>query len=161
LVDGTKVTADAIEVGMPLFVVAEDGTQSPAPEGVHETADAKITVDANGVIAAIEPKVAEVAAEDTGTGVEGVTPEPESEGMAKIMMALESIITEMTSMKQKMQDIEEKVGKTEEKVEAFSKAPGASRIKNSSTLHAFAKNEMSSLDKKLELLREIKKSIKH
>jgi hypothetical protein len=162
LIDGTKVAADALEVGNPLFIVAEDGSTTPAPEGVHETVDLKITVDASGVIAAIEPKVVvEEEMEDTGTGV-GVTEEPESEGMAKILMALESIVTEMTNMKQKMEEIEVKIGEQEEKVEAFSKAPGAGRITNVSSntsLFKFGKEEMSSFDKKLELLKEIKKGL--
>ena len=54
LVDGTTVIEyDALEVGMPVFVVA-DGGRIPAPEGIHSSsgdlAGVSIVVDAEGII---------------------------------------------------------------------------------------------------------------
>ena len=54
LVDGTTVIEyDALEVGMPVFVVA-DGERIPAPEGIHslsgDLAGVSIVVDAEGII---------------------------------------------------------------------------------------------------------------
>ena len=52
LADGvTTVSAEAFEVGQALFIVAEDGTQTPAPEGEHALASGVVlNVDANGII---------------------------------------------------------------------------------------------------------------
>ena len=57
LVDGTTVIEyDALEVGMPVFVVA-DGERIPAPEGTHslsgDLAGVSIVVNAEGVITEI------------------------------------------------------------------------------------------------------------
>jgi transcriptional accessory protein Tex/SPT6 len=54
LADGvTTIEYDALEVGMPVFVVA-DGERIPAPEGTHslsgELAGVSIVVDAEGII---------------------------------------------------------------------------------------------------------------
>jgi hypothetical protein len=54
LTDGvTTIEYDALEVGMPVFVVA-DGERIPAPEGTHslsgELAGVSIVVDAEGII---------------------------------------------------------------------------------------------------------------
>jgi predicted nucleic acid-binding Zn-ribbon protein len=77
-----------------------------------------------------------------------------------IMTTLESIVTEMTKMKTKMEDIESKIGKTEEKMEKFSKAPGAERIKTNSSLRTIGQTESTAADKKLEILKELRKSFK-
>ena len=54
LADGvTTIEYDALEVGMPVFVVA-DGERIPAPEGIHslsgDLAGVSIVVDAEGII---------------------------------------------------------------------------------------------------------------
>ena len=38
LKDGTIVESETFDVGEPLFVISEDGTKSPAPDGEHELA---------------------------------------------------------------------------------------------------------------------------
>ena len=136
LVDGTAVEAESFEPGFPLFVIAEDGTKSPAPAGEHETESGlKVEVDAEGKIISAEtkaeeeaPKVeveVEAAAEDTI--VESETPKEQAanqaavgEVMKKLVMALEEISTEMASMKAKMAEMESKY-------EKFSKTPGATK----------------------------------
>ena len=57
LIDGvTTIEYDALEVGMPVFVVA-DGERIPAPEGTHslsgDLAGVSIVVDAEGIITEI------------------------------------------------------------------------------------------------------------
>ena len=57
LIDGvTTIEYDALEVGMPVFVVA-DGERIPAPEGIHslsgDLAGVSIVVDAEGIITEI------------------------------------------------------------------------------------------------------------
>jgi hypothetical protein len=136
LIDGTAVEAEEFAPGFPLFVIAEDGTKSPAPAGEHETESGlKVEVDAEGKIISAEtkakeeaPKVeieVEAAAEDTI--VESETPKEQAanqaavgEVMKKLVMALEEMSTEMASMKTKMAEMESKY-------EKFSKTPGADK----------------------------------
>jgi hypothetical protein len=136
LIDGTAVEAEEFAPGFPLFVIAEDGTKSPAPAGTHETESGlKVEVDAEGKIISAEtkaeeeaPKVeieVEAAAEDTI--VESETPKEQAanqaavgEVMKKLVMALEEISTEMASMKTKMAEMESKY-------EKFSKTAGADK----------------------------------
>ena len=136
LIDGTAVEAEEFAPGFPLFVIAEDGTKSPAPVGTHETESGlTVEVDAEGKIISAEtkaeeeaPKVeveVEAAAEDTI--VESETPKEQAanqaavgEVMKKLVMALEEISTEMASMKAKMAEMESKY-------EKFSKTAGATK----------------------------------
>lgn len=74
LADGTTVIEyEALEVGMPVFVVA-DGERIPAPEGTHalsgELAGVSIVVDAEGIITEVIDErenegAGEVAVEET------------------------------------------------------------------------------------------------
>ena len=67
LIDGTtKVHVDGeFAPGEQLHVVAEDGSFMPAPEGTHTTEEGMmITVDAAGVITAVEEKAAEALEEE-------------------------------------------------------------------------------------------------
>ena len=65
LADGvTKVFAEAFEVGQAVFIVAEDGTQTPAPAGEHTLISGKvIVVDEAGVIVEVKEMEAEPAVE--------------------------------------------------------------------------------------------------
>lgn len=155
LIDGvTKIAAETFEVGQPLFVIAEDGTATPAPEGVHETADLLITVDALGVITDVTTKAAPAPEVETP---EIETPETETETM---MIALESIVTELKALKDKMATMESQLCKTEANMEKFSKAPATEKI-TSISLKQVGKEETNTFEKKLEILKEIKKNIKH
>jgi hypothetical protein len=136
LIDGTSVESESFEPGFPLFIIAEDGTKSPAPAGIHETESGlTVEVDQEGKIISAEtkaeeenPKVeveVEAAAEDTI--VESETPKEQAanqaavgEVMKKLVMALEEMSTEMASMKTKMAEMESKY-------EKFSKTPGAGK----------------------------------
>lgn len=166
LLDGTKIGADAFEAGNPLYVIAEDGSTTPAPEGIHETEDLKITVDANGIIASVEPKAeveapeAEVAMEDAGTGVPAETPvaDSETEFQKTVMTLLEAVATKCAALETRCASIESKIGQTEQKMEKFAKAPGAEKVKNNPSLRAIGQSEASTFDKKLDILKEIKKS---
>lgn len=138
LIDGTAVEAEEFAPGFPLFVIAEDGTKSPAPAGEHETESGlKIEVDAEGKIISSETKAEETAdapeaevavaaaAEDMIPASE--TPKEEAanqaavgEVMKKLVMALEEMSAEMAKMKTKMSEMESNY-------EKFSKTPGASK----------------------------------
>jgi hypothetical protein len=163
LIDGTAVEAEEFAPGFPLFVIAEDGTKSPAPAGEHETESGlKVEVDAEGKIISAEtkaedeaPKVeveVEAAAEDMIPASE--TPEEiakkeaaVSEVMKKLVMALEEISTEMGKMKAKMSEMESNY-------EKFSKTPGADKAPKV-TRGEFA-SENDSLDSRIATMANLK-----
>lgn len=163
LIDGTTVESESFEPGFPLFVVAEDGTKSPAPVGTHETESGlKVEVDQEGKIISVEtkaeeetPKVeveVEAAAEDMIPASE--TPEEiadkeaaVNEAMKKVVMALEEIATEMATMKAKMAEMESKYAK-------FAKTPGADKAPKV-TRGEFA-SQTDSLDARIEALNNLK-----
>jgi len=163
LIDGTAVEAEEFAPGFPLFVIAEDGTKSPAPLGTHETESGlKVEVDAEGKIISVETKAeeqappveveVEAAAEDTIPASE--TPEEiakkeaaVNEAMKKVVMALEEIATEMTSMKAKMTEMESKY-------EKFSKTAGAEKAPKV-TRGEFASNN-DALDARIATMTNLK-----
>jgi hypothetical protein len=165
LIDGTSVEAEEFAPGFPLFVVAEDGTKSPAPMGEHETESGlKIEVDAEGKIISAETKAEEVADSPEGevtveAAAEDVIPASETpeeiakkeaavgEAMKKVVMALEEIATEMATMKAKMAEMESKYA-------AFSKTPGADKAPKV-TRGEFA-SQTDSLDARIEALNNLK-----
>lgn len=84
LADGTIVESPTFDVGEDLFVVSEDGTKSPAPNGFHDlmlkdeegnenlikvrTEDGKIVERENVELAEVEDKKTEALPGDPGTG---------------------------------------------------------------------------------------------
>ena len=162
LIDGTAVEAEEFAPGFPLFVIAEDGTKSPAPAGTHETESGlKVEVDAEGKIISAETKAeetekveveVEAAAEDTIPASE--TPEEIAkkeaavgEAMKKVVMALEEMSAEMAKMKAKMSEMESKY-------EKFSKTPGAEKAPKVTRGEFNAIND--ALDAKIATLSELK-----
>ena len=102
LIDGvTTIEYDALEVGMPVFVVA-DGERIPAPEGTHslsgDLAGVSIVVDAEGIITEI-------------------IDERENEGEGEV--AIEETSAETTPETMSAEQVESIVNA---KLEAFSKA---------------------------------------
>lgn len=133
LADGMVINYEKLEAGFPVF--AEDGV-TPLAEGEYIMEDGtKIEVDMNGVISEVvlselpeveAPVVPETPVEVPVAASEEVVVEeqaadPIAEAMAAIdkkvntcMEAIDMLVTEMSSMKQKM--------------EAFAAAPGATKI---------------------------------
>jgi hypothetical protein len=84
LADGvTTIEYDALEVGMPVFVVA-DGERIPAPEGTHslsgELAGVSIVVDAEGIITEVIDErenegAGEVVVEETSSDFQAISAE--------------------------------------------------------------------------------------
>lgn len=84
LTDGvTTIEYDALEVGMPVFVVA-DGERIPAPEGTHslsgELAGVSIVVDAEGIITEVIDErqnegAGEVVVEETSSDFQAISAE--------------------------------------------------------------------------------------
>jgi hypothetical protein len=96
LVDGvTVIEYEALEVGMPVFVVA-DGEMIPAPEGTHalsgEMEGVSVVVDAEGIITEIiDTREEAQSAADPGDE-QGETPEVEAVAQSMSADDVENII---------------------------------------------------------------------
>jgi hypothetical protein len=155
LVDGTEVYVEGeFAIGEALFVITEEGL-IPAPEGDHETNDGfKVSVDAAGIITAIEPlegeelkQVEEVKAEDY------VEDKPEDMVIVEEVSTDELINAIVESIKPLMDEIVEmkkELGKYKEKMEQFSKAPAGEPIKANVVKDEFE----SPFQRRLKLLTE-------
>ena len=171
LLDGTKVTAESLEVGQLLNVVAEDGSLSPAPEGTHETADAYITVDANGVITTIEPKVAPVAAATEETQMAPEIEVSTEVDPAIVKAVIEALLPTLEEMGNKISKMEEYMAKMEkmssesitevkESVAQFAKAPGTTKISTKpSSLYEMSKENTEGLGAKVARLKALTKGL--
>ena len=146
LVDGTVVEADGeLAAGSALFVVAEDGSKSPAPAGEHKLEDGSIVlVDEKGTIVSVEeapeqekeieieledkPQAVKMA-EDAIDGSEPVSPVEEAMMDEKIVMALKKMIMEaVTPIVEEIAMMKTKMGQMEESYNKFAKAPAAGKI---------------------------------
>jgi hypothetical protein len=170
LKDGvTKVEAEALEPGKPLYVVSETGEKAPAPAGVHEFEDGtKVTCEEEGIISAVE--YAEEKVEEIETELEETPKELEEkenpeekevkvemteeaidkkieEAMSKVYMAVEEVAKEIGSIKQEM-------GAYKEKMEKMSATPAAKKIGKFN--YEASEDEVNSVDAKLESLKKLR-----
>lgn len=146
LADGvTMIEYDALEVGMPVFVVA-DGERIPAPEGTHalagDLAGVSIVVDAEGIITEIiderqNENAGEVAVEETSA--EAMSAEQvESivnakleafskavEGLAEMTKAIAenntNLVNELSSLKSEFESFKAQPSVETKEAEKFSK----------------------------------------
>jgi hypothetical protein len=146
LADGvTVIEYDALEVGMPVFVVA-DGERIPAPEGTHslsgDLAGVSIVVDAEGIITEIidermDEGAGEVAVEETSA--ESMSAEQvESivnakleafskavEGLAEMTKAIAennaTLVNELSSLKSEFESFKAQPSVETKEAEKFSK----------------------------------------
>jgi hypothetical protein len=103
LKDGTMVTYDELEVGYPLMVVTEQGT-NPAPDGTHEMQDGTKVSTVNGLITEIIPALPVAPAETEA----GMYPKKDEEDMGKKLKEL------MDAINAKMSAIETEISKQQE-----------------------------------------------
>ena len=103
LKDGTMVTYDELEVGYPLMVVTEQGT-NPAPDGTHEMQDGTKVSTVNGLITEIIPALPIAPAETEA----GMYPKKDDEDMGKKLKEL------MDAINAKMSAIETEISKQQE-----------------------------------------------
>jgi hypothetical protein len=168
LKDGvTKVSAETLEPGSKAYVVAEDGTKAPAPEGTHEFEDGtKITVDAEGTISNVElpEKESEIEIEvksaEVPAGEESAKQPTKSEAtitkeemasyvdsiMEKVMMTIEEVAKEIGSVKEEMASYKSKM-------EKMAKTPGSSKI---STFNHDAPTFSDPMEAKLDGLKALR-----
>lgn len=160
LVDGTVVKVEGeLAEGKNLFVVTEEG-DIPAPEGIHETADGMlVTVDANGVIAAIEEKPVEAEveqemSEDAPEAVEG--PQANDFSQDDFLAQVAGLIA---PLQEKIDQIGAQYDSLKHEFSSFKDEPAAERITNNLTMSTEAiKGHSDRQDKRYETLLEMRKN---
>lgn len=111
---GVKVKIDGeIAVGVPVVVIAEDGTESPAPDGEHEIVGVAKIVVKDGLISEIMP-------------LEEEKPEVEIEVEASEEMAEAMPVADITAeLQDRIVVLEGKLDELMKKIEGMSKATEA------------------------------------
>lgn len=159
LEDGvTKVHVDGeLAPGEQLHVVAEDGSYVPAPEGTHTTEDGKvITVDAAGVITAVEEKAAEALEEEVEVEVEEEKMEEEKVEVAVEVAPemVQQVIDAIAPIVDQVKEIETELKKMKESFAKFSNEPAGTPVRNN--FSKVSKND-NVLDTRLEALAQLRK----
>ena len=159
LLDGTKVRVDGdFEVGKPLFVITEEGDVY-APEGKHETETGLvISVDADGVITAIEEKEAEEEAPEEAPAEEEAELEAETsvslseEVVSQVMNALNAISENISAL-------ETRLNATEEEFHTFKNEPAGKKITNNLNEVQKTENDLAAarFNKLVEFRKQTKK----
>jgi len=131
LTDGTKVRVEGeFEVGKPLFVVTDEGDVY-APEGKHETEDGLVlTVDAEGVITAIDEMAAEEEApvEEAEAELEAETEEETTVSLSEEVVS--QVMDALNTIGAKIEALESRMDTSEQEFHAFKNEPAAGKITN-------------------------------
>lgn len=163
LVDGTVVyTEGELEVGATLLIRVEEGEESPyAPEGIHETTDAKlIGVGPNGEIMEISEVAEEAAAteevvEETMEEVE-VAVEVAEEAAPATEELLAGIAEMIAPFTEEIASLTEEVTALKARFNKIADEPAATPIRNTFSENKAIKDEM--LAKRMDALRAIRKN---
>lgn len=161
LLDGTKVRVDGdFEVGKPLFVITDEGDVY-APEGKHETEDGLvISVDADGVITAIEEKEAEeeAPAEEAPVAEAEAELEAEETTISLSEEVVGNIMEVLNRMEGTITALENRLNATEEEFHAFKNEPAGKKITNN--LNEVQKNEQDLASARFNKLVEFRNQTK-
>ena len=153
LKDGTIVTYDELEVGYPLMVVTEQGT-NPAPDGTHELEDGTKVTTLNGLITAVEPVIPEVPE------VAPVAPAPASastEDMGKKLKELmDAIEGKMSAMQSEIDKQKETNKQMFELIEKIGDLPTAELKKENQQFTTAKDKKQQKIDSILTTLKTIK-----
>ena len=163
LVDGTVVyTEGELEVGATLLIRVEEGEESPyAPEGIHETTDAKlIGVGPNGEIM----EISEVAEEAVATEevveeqleevtIEAPVAEAAIPATEELLAGIAEIIAPFT---EEIASLTEEVTALKARFNKIADEPAATPIRNTFSEDKAIKDEM--LAKRMDALRAIRKN---
>ena len=168
LMDGTAVEVERFEVGYPAFIVAEDGSKTPAPTGDHTISDGTvITIDENGLISEISTAEEEVEATEDVVEVSGAKafedmPVEEAgvsvalaEEIATIREACKALFAAIEEVAKEVATVKEEMGAMKGKMEKFSKAPAANPIPKVTAANVV--DAYDALDAKAEFLKSIAK----
>ena len=132
LEDGTKITNDKegeFELGDKIYVVAEDGTLSPAPAGEHILRDGYVVVtDEEATLIEIRvpssDDVADVVDENVAPSEEELAAETTEYNFEKELKTIKSSIEEMLKlMEAQSADFSAQISEVKNEVEAFKAAP--------------------------------------
>ena len=115
LKDGTMITYDELEVGYPIMVVTDQGT-NPAPDGTHELENGTKVTTVNGLITEIVP-VAVAAEEEVVVSTDDTTQEDMGKKLKELMdainakmSAIEKEIFNQQETNKQMFELIEKIG---------------------------------------------------
>ncbi|RYY51491.1 MAG: hypothetical protein EOO06_00370 [Chitinophagaceae bacterium] len=162
--DGVKMMVNSAEitVGVEIFLVNEDGIQSPVENGDYKLEDGRTITVEDGKISAIaekEESTEETSVEDAPvefaeeTSVEETSSENDLETR---VAALESQVSEILS---KMETMSLNNNQMFSKIEEFSKTAGAESIQiNKTGAKAYSSN--LSIDGELEIIRNLSNKFK-
>lgn len=117
LKDGTMITYDELEVGYPIMVVTDQGT-NPAPDGTHELENGTKVTTVNGLITEIVPVAVEAAVEEeVVVSTDDTTQEDMGKKLKELMdainakmSAIENEISNQQETNKQMFELIEKIG---------------------------------------------------
>jgi len=160
-------TEGDFEIGKEVFVVAEDGTTSPAPDGEHTLPELGIIIQTEGGVCI---EIAEISSEQAEEIVDeaelAVTPEEQTAIITEIMQILDPRFEQMNAIHaQLMLRIDEleakmnegmmsKVNELTSKVEQLSKQPGE---KSKTTIDEYNKIKKQTFEDTINKFRSIKR----
>jgi acetylornithine deacetylase/succinyl-diaminopimelate desuccinylase-like protein len=172
LEDGTIVMWDgSLETGTALFVVAEDGTQMPAPDDEHKLEDGSLVSTVGGLVVTVTPAEAEgkaeIEVEEKKNEEMASEMEMLVEKLAEKVAALEAKIEEMGKKPESMstEDLNAKVDALNEEIASkfksvvdlvsqISEAPAADPVQNVKS--GFKKERKNSIEDIAKAIQSIK-----
>jgi hypothetical protein len=176
LKDGTQVTVTGrgFEVGAKLFVIKEDGTSVPAPDGTHELADGSKVSVKDGEIVSLEQPAEEKGPDEVGEtpaqeahespmeqGMDATSPVDEKTTKADAKIDPQHFDEMYNMMKEfvtkchaKMAEMEGSYNALKNEFEAFKKEPAGNKISYSKT--DFNKDNDDALDARLAALKSLR-----
>ena len=157
-------TEGDFEIGKEVFVVAEDGSASPAPDGQHTLPEFNIVIETmDGKCVSITPMSSdeEVPLENQEEEL-SVSPEEQTGIISEVMLILEPRFEEMmrmfAEMTKRFDEMESsmngEVNDLSSKVEKLSKQPGE---KSKTTIDEYNKIQKETFEDKIEKFRRIAK----
>lgn len=155
LKDGVIIVSPDEEfvVGSEVFVLGEDGSQTPAPDAEHELEDGTIVVTVEGKITEIKP--VEVEEPEADVELSKVSVEEFSKLVEKVK-ELEAKLVEKEQFEEKFKAVQ---NATVFLAEEFSKMPGAEKVEiEKSGLKPEEKKVISKDEKFMKLLKSIREN---
>ena len=116
LKDGTMITYDELEVGYPIMVVTDQGT-NPAPDGTHELENGTKVTTVNGLITEVIPMVVATEQPQPAPTTDDTTQEDMGKKLKELMdainakmSAIENEISNQQETNKQMFELIEKIG---------------------------------------------------
>ena len=157
LKDGVVIVSPDEEfvVGSEVFVLAEDGSQSPAPDAEHELEDGTIVVTVEGKITEIKPVEVEEPEADVEEEVLSKVSVEEFNKLTERVKELEEKLVEKSEFENSFKAVKDA---TVFLAEEFAKMPGAEKIEVEKTgLTPEEKSASTKEEKFMKLLKSIRK----